>query len=67
MSTKLCQSCEGTGVLPLMNGVIIQEFISGTQSEVIKYTCPYCGKIQTQVNTHGMVVSQAEMDSMMAM
>lgn len=60
MSYKLCTVCNHSGVVHQMKEDYLQTWIPGTQVEVIKYTCPYCGKVEGRINTHGVAITPAE-------
>jgi len=60
MSYKLCNVCEHSGVVHQMKEETIQRWIPGTQPEVIKYTCPFCGNVRGKIDTHGETITEAE-------
>ena len=68
MSYKICMQCDSSSAkLPQMEETIVQKWIPGTQHEVKKYVCPMCGTIKGDVNTHGVAISQAEYDALVAL
>ena len=59
MSYKLCNACEHSGVVHQMKEEYLQTWIAGTQPDVIKYTCPFCGKVEGKIDTHGDSIEEA--------
>ena len=49
---KLCQQCETRGGINHMIGEVTTKFITGTQNEVIAWTCPFCGYTETETNIY---------------
>ncbi len=47
---KECQASRGTHGMPFMKSVITQNFIAGTQPEIITHTCPICGHSETETD-----------------
>lgn len=65
-SIKYC-SCDNKGFKVLMKKAIIKKWISGTQQDVARYTCPACGRATTVVDTHGTSVTQSVMNTLSAL
>ncbi len=58
-------NCKESGVVTEMASDIIQEYDPVTRSwEIIKFTCPYCGHIETAIDTHRHSISAAEKNNL---
>ena len=60
MSYKLCTACNHSGVVHQMKEEYLQTWVPGSKTEVIKYTCPFCGKVEGKINTHGEPITDSQ-------
>ncbi len=51
-AAKICPVCDSRGGLNHMIGNVTQRFVTGTQNEVIAWTCPYCAHTETETNVY---------------
>jgi len=58
--------CDSSGKMAIMKAEIVQKWIAGVQHEVVRFICPMCGKREISVNTHGVAITQSEMDALIA-
>ena len=65
LRTTQC-GCDSSGRMAIMKGEIVQQWIPGIQHEVMRFICPMCGKREISVHTHGVAISQADMDTLIA-
>jgi len=62
--------CKNRGYAVRMEKSIVRKWIprrGGTQTEVIRWTCPACGYSEIQVDTHGASISDAQMTALLAL
>ena len=60
---RLCPACKGTGTHPQLARETILNFVTGTNPEVLKYTCPYCGYAEGVIDSHGDTITSADVAS----
>ena len=65
-SIRYC-TCDNRGYRIEMIKSVIRKWVSGTQQDVARYTCPACGAAETVVDTHGTGITQAEMTALDAL
>lgn len=62
--------CKNRGYAVRMEKRIVRRWIPrrrGTQTEVIRWTCPSCGHSQIQVDTHGASITDELMTGLLAL
>ncbi|MCK5603406.1 hypothetical protein KAR91_16090 [Candidatus Pacearchaeota archaeon] len=53
-------NCLHNGVVGQMKSVLLQRYNpSANEWEIMQYTCPYCGHVETAIDTHGHAISTA--------